>query len=342
MELMNRFPQFELSYETISHKKVPEQYDICMAIPTGKKVFIWFTFHQKEDVCYMLDMNKEKRVYQSTKIDIVFDADLSLGTILYGTIVLDEETSVRRFIAEDVFFYKGIQLRKSMMSEKLYFLLQFMSCVSSQYDNHNNLLFYLPVIWKKDNMTTDFGRLPNDVKLSIGYPVHHIQYRSTNETAPFLNFLLSSNINLKQTEKPVYNKPLPEFVQYYPMRCDYSKPQYKIPTIFQVSADIQFDIYHLFSFGKNKAPVYYNIAHIPNYDTSVFMNGLFRNIRENRNLDYIEESDDEDEFQNTSLDKYVDTNKTMLVECIFSHKFKKWIPVKAMGRHNKVVHISQL
>jgi hypothetical protein len=72
------------------------------------------------------------------------------------------------------------------------------------------------------------------------------------------------------------------------------------------------------------------------------MNGLFRNIRENKNLDFIEESDDEDDFQNMNEDKYVDVNKTILIECIFDRKFKKWTPVQVVDKRSKVVHISQL
>lgn len=342
---MKRFPQFELSYETVSHKKVPPQYDICIAIPTGKKVFIWFTFHGKDDVCFLLDLNKDKRVFQSTKLDVPFDASLSLGTVLYGTVVLDEETGVRRFIAEDIFYYKGIQLKKSKMNEKLSFLLQFMNVMVEHRKNASELLFYLPVIWKTEcsnnNDKIDYGRLSSEIKSTIGYPIHHIQYRSTTETAPFLNFVLSTSINSKHVDNKQTSTNT-VFVPPSPIRADYSKPQYKYPTVFQASADIQFDIYYLFAFGKNKAPVYCNLAHIPNYDTSVLMNGLFRNIRENKNLDYIEESDDEDDFQNSNIDKYVDMSKTALVECVFSHKFKKWIPVKVVGRHMKVVHISQL
>ena len=125
MDLLKRFPQFELSYETISHKKVPEHYDICMAIPTGKKVFIWFTFHQDNDVCFLLDINKDKRIYQSTKLDITFEPSLSLGTVLYGTIIVEEGSNRRRFVAEDIFYFKGIALKKSLLTEKLSFLHQF-------------------------------------------------------------------------------------------------------------------------------------------------------------------------------------------------------------------------
>ena len=47
------------------------------------------------------------------------------------------------------------------------------------------------------------------------------------------------------------------------------------------------------------------------------MNSLFRNIKENIDLDKLEESDDEDEFENISDDKYVDLNKSFKMKCIF-------------------------
>ena len=57
------------------------------------------------------------------------------------------------------------------------------------------------------------------------------------------------------------------------------------------------------------------------------MNSLFRNIKENDNLDLLEESDDEEEFENVNIDKYVDTTKQLMMTCKFSHKFKSWIPI---------------
>ena len=72
------------------------------------------------------------------------------------------------------------------------------------------------------------------------------------------------------------------------------------------------------------------------------MNRLFRNIRENENLDAIEESDDEDDFQNVREDKYVDLEKTLLIECQFHPKFRRWVPLRVVKPPCKVVHISQL
>ena len=72
------------------------------------------------------------------------------------------------------------------------------------------------------------------------------------------------------------------------------------------------------------------------------MNNLFRNIKENANIDYIEESEDEEEFENTAEDKYVDLIKTYNIECVFNIKFKKWVPIRVIHEPNKVVHISKL
>ncbi len=67
---------------------------------------------------------------------------------------------------------------------------------------------------------------------------------------------------------------------------------------------------------------------IPTYKCSVFLNSLFRNIKENKNLDLLEESDDEDDFENIELNKFVDLDKTILMECVFLKKFQKWQPLK--------------
>ena len=87
-------------------------------------------------------------------------------------------------------------------------------------------------------------------------------------------------------------------------------------------ADIQNDIYHLYNDNNS----YVDVVYIPNYKTSVYMNSLFRNIRENNNLDYTEESDDDDDFMDTRPDKYVDLSKKIQLKFIYNKKFRKWVP----------------
>ena len=72
------------------------------------------------------------------------------------------------------------------------------------------------------------------------------------------------------------------------------------------------------------------------------MNTLFRNIKENRNLDLLEMSDDEDEFEDVSEDKYVDTQKIISMKCVYIPRFKKWKPISIAKRDDKVFLKSQI
>jgi hypothetical protein len=71
------------------------------------------------------------------------------------------------------------------------------------------------------------------------------------------------------------------------------------------------------------------------------MNSLFRKIRENINIDYGEESDDEECFQDTRVDKYVDLAREHKIECVFNRKFRMWEPIKQVAL-GKYTHIAEL
>ena len=60
------------------------------------------------------------------------------------------------------------------------------------------------------------------------------------------------------------------------------------------------------------------------------MNKLFRTIKENIDLDALEESDEEEEFENPNIDKFVQLDKSYKMVCNFNNKFKKWIPIKIL------------
>ena len=108
-----------------------------------------------------------------------------------------------------------------------------------------------------------------------------------------------------------------------PTRQQVPKVQIQARQIFQVKAEPTADTYQLYA---NNKPI--GTAMIPTYKCSVMMNTLFRNIKENANLDLLEESDEEDEFENTQINKFVDLDKTLSMECVFLKKFQKWQPIK--------------
>ena len=359
--LIRRFPDFELSYETISHNKVSNKYDICLAVPIGKKCYAWFTYDGNNNVCYLLDINRDKKISRAKKIPVMFDGDLSVGTVVYGTLwsegrrpsttnsegslategVWFDEGNRNFFIVEDILYFKGIPMKTEPFGSRLGFIQQLMNKTKQCFTTKDHMVLSPSTMWKvelNEKMWEFPTYIPGQVQNNIVYPVHHIQYRSSSDVMPYLNVNISKKI---QAKPAIQQTTMSEAVMKLP-RLDFSKPQYKQKTVFQVSADVQNDIYHLYAYGKNNQPVYYGIAYIPGYKSSVFMNSLFRNIRENINLDYIEESDDEENFEDMRDNKYVDLNKKVLMECAFHTKFKKWVPLRLVDTRSKVIHIFNL
>ena len=96
--------------------------------------------------------------------------------------------------------------------------------------------------------------------------------------------------------------------------------------VFIARAENYADVYSLYCPETGNAEPDY--AHVGSYKTSVFMNSVFRRVRENDRLDTIEESDDETEFQNNEPNKHVNAEKVARITCSFNHRFKRWVPIK--------------
>jgi len=341
-DIMKRFPTFELSYETVSHKKVSHDYNTCLAIPYGKKGFLWYTFFRDQNVCFFMELGRDKKVASIRVIKQNITTELAYGTLFYGCIVPLETDKKTVFVIEDVFFFHGISLAKCPFSEKLGWIQSFFQT----YGPHltDQFAITLPVMWKVDEVEpTTHPVIPLKWKNHIPYPIHHFQYRALNAILPLINV---PNTTLIAPSLPTNCGDLDVFIPPPLPRFDFTKSQYKHPAFFEVKADLQNDIYHLYAFAKGSDRVYCGLAYIANYRTSVMMNRLFRKIRENENIDYIEESEDEDDFQDTRLDKHVDLKKTHVLECTFMPKFKRWMPVRLIKTRaeyqGKVVHISKL
>ena len=94
---------------------------------------------------------------------------------------------------------------------------------------------------------------------------------------------------------------------------------------FLVKPDVNCDIYLLYYNNSSKLE-FYNYALIPDYKTSIKMNSIFRNIKENTNIDFIEESESEDDFENISENKYLKKTDEKM-DCVYNLKHNLWVPV---------------
>lgn len=324
--LLKDFPkQRKLSYK--NHYKKVLNYDIVFAIPEGRNAFIWFTHFNGKDVCIVLEVNINHQIENMYVQNVCFNYELCFGTVLYGTLFKCNGYSY--FSLEDMFSYKGKNIYNLKLIDKLNLYTDFFKFdLSLNIYNKSFLLIALPIIsYKEDELLKKINSLP--------YKVRYIEYRffSDNNNYPILyleyTFLKydpkkQMHSHLKK-ESNIYSNPNEN-------QCYLSNKKKVI--VFLIKPDIQNDIYHLYS---DNGTSYHSIAYIPDYKTSVKMNKLFRNIKENENLDTLEESDDEEEFQNEKLDKFVYLDKSYKMVCNYSYKFKKWVPEKIADENFKIV-----
>jgi hypothetical protein len=94
---------------------------------------------------------------------------------------------------------------------------------------------------------------------------------------------------------------------------DFEKKVKNANSIFTLRCSSQNEIYDLFDENND----FVDVAFIPNYETSVMMNKLFKSTI--KTLEEYEESDDEEDVKITEQVK---------MECQFHEKFKKWVPIK--------------
>lgn len=309
--ILANFPKFELSYETMAHNKVHDS-DIILAIPEGSKMIAWFTEYNDEPVCFIFDKkdNNIQIAVTSFNDSLVYGQ----GTILHGTIFKHNDVSC--FSIEDIYYYKGRDLTTINYLTKLQTI---QNCLQKELSpialTNKYIIFGLPI------MNTKFNLLLNEISL-LPYKISTIQYRYlTSKKVLFIKYYKP-----KPTQKS-------DLLNSSSVKCD--------KAVFRVSPQIQTDIYNLFVY-KDGQEEFYDIAFIPDFVTSVLMNKLFRNIKENYNLDALEESDDEKEFENEKEDKYVFLDRSFKMNCQYNYKFKKWVPLSLAAKDSRIITTNKL
>jgi hypothetical protein len=314
LDILQEFPHVKLSYETITHKKV-YKYNLLLAVPEGKKSFAWFTSYKDKMLCFILELdNKNKKEIKNIKIiNSCFSRSLCYGTIFYGTLFYHMNSPF--FSIEDIFTYKGKNISNLDIGDKINKLCYILKNDIKQiaYNNHF-VVFGLPLIAKSNE------ELENSLK-TIKYKLSGIKYYTSNKSNSY--YLLPFEEYVEERVFQVKN--IPSILERNVDRNVEKKYEKQVyGKIFICKPDIQNDIYHLYTLDNE----YAGLAAIPDYKTSIMMNKLFRIIKENNDLDALEESDDEDEFENINIDKFVYLDKSYKMICNFNNKFKKWVPIK--------------
>ena len=297
--ISNHLPAFELSYDQIYHKKVP---NLFIAIPVGKKSLLWFTNFQNEDICILLEYNtKHKKIVSFARKTLLFERELSYGTLAYGTVVSHRDSEY--FAMENVFQYCGQNVGDLPFKRKLHCFHEIFSKYTSPYVYTSNEMILSMCIMHKEKEQL------HTIIQDQNYPIYGITTRDINS-----NWFYTSTI-------------------------EHERPQ-KMYT-FKVKPCIKHNVYELHCYHPDKGIQFYQKSYIPDYVTSVMLNDKFRIIKENVNLDLLEESDDEEDFQNVNDDKYVHTDRYYNYKCYYHKKMKCWVP-KVFTHDKKIVSVEEV
>lgn len=317
--VLHEFPKIELSYETVVHKNVQSN---CFAlIPMGQPCFAWFTIYNEHDACFIVDTRRKtvERVLTG------FDSSLcmGMGTILYGTFFytyLESGLKARMFAANDLFYYKGECIDKTAKYSTRKFNA-FKQMFSSG-ELEQSALTSKCVVFGLTCISTSLNDLL-EVATHVPYKIKYIQFGNIDsDRAGVWNRLYEEGSLPIAQVLPI--APTLPIAPALPVAPSLSTTR-SSTKIFTVKPDVRPDTYHLSQSG-----VEIGLACIPNFKCSVMMNRLFRIIKENDRLDALEESDEEEEFENPDPYKFVHLSKTFNMMCEYNRKFKKWIPIKVV------------
>ena len=330
--ILSTFPNIKLSYENIIYKKVSNA-DYFVAIPKGIKCFAYFINYNNKPVCFIMELTNNKQVVDIKIFNVCFSNELAYGTIVYGTFFY---TSGNRFFTiEDIFTYKGTNIEKTNWNNKLQIIMNIFKKDMKQVSYNNSyIVFGLPII------TNTLEELDKKLE-NINYPIDFIQMYILNQVNKFLSIKYSEYLKEPMKEMKEMKSEKREKIIKVNEKVKIEKIQIKKEYVFIVRPNIQDDIYHLFAFDHDKKESACGNAHIADYNTSVMMNKIFRNIKENDNLDALEESDDEEEFENEQIDKFVKLDKHEKMACQYNYKFKRWVPKKIASTTSQIISIEE-
>tara|TARA_Y100000992_G_scaffold302285_1_gene275874 strand:+ start:21570 stop:22547 length:978 start_codon:yes stop_codon:yes gene_type:complete len=291
-----RIPQDNLKNLSFVNNKSIENTDAnCFILkPKGKKCILWFTYYEKDLLCILILLN-DNNIYNENNLyynyDINFDKKLTYNNTLISGIYIKNNDS-NYIIIDNIYNYNLFNtiILKNYFNNNIKSKLFIYNTIINCIINNDNYKIFIPLIYNNIN------KLYKKIN-TLNYKLYAISVYTENKYIG--NFIFNNKISFNSN-------------------CI---------TSFKIKSNIKEDIYEMYILNEKNKETFYDYLLIDSYKNSVFMNNLFRNIRENINLDLLEESDNEDDFENINENKFLN-NKEHIIDCIYNMKFKKWIPQK--------------
>lgn len=310
-QILQVFPKVKLPYEKFIYNKISTA-ELFIAIPKGTKCYIWITKFNGRDVSFVLYLKGNKIIrhnYYYFKRNKHCKSFSIHNTLIYGTLCNKNKTKF--FTLENILLHNNALLERTQWNIK-------MNLIHNLFQNNIQDLISPTIIISMPFFSNNIEEFKKYC-LKPFYDIQKIEYRKFNDynKCVFTPLKVLYQDDKQMTPSTFHNT-------QYPKLRNNNFDQEQTFIVKPTSLD---DIYELFVEnikGKNN---FIDIACVPDYNTSILLNSLFRNIKENKNLDALEESDDEDEFQQDD-NQYVFYDREIKMICAFNKKFQKWTPLR--------------
>ena len=354
--IKNRFPQ--INYEMCNNNYKPSNIinsfnniKYLVFNPIGRKALLWFTYFEDELICILNIYNTNTYYLVENK----FNKELVYNNcLIFGYIFIKNNCQI--FSVDKILNYNSLynNINNDNYTKNFENKLNNFSIIFEKYLYNNSddlLIISLPTIIDNTKIKYLFNKLDNNNKYYIDnikklYNIYSVSlFNETkkigNCTIDNLENILTSNLfnNISNTVSNKVSNTISNKVNNKVSNTVSNTVNKNIinECYFKIKAGLTQDEY--FAYIDNNQ--YYCTLLINSYNMSKFMNSQFRNIKENNNLDLLEESDDEDEFNNETENKFTDLEKEMIFKCKYNKKFKKWAPIDC-NNYNKLSNFQNI
>jgi hypothetical protein len=125
----------------------------CLFIPKGPKLFAWFTYYNNKPICLFYNQDQEKIFTHY----VCFKEELSLGTILYGTLIDNN------FVCETIYLYKNENIGNLNFISKLNLIKDILKLSIKDSNDNQSISFKLPQITNSPKVVLECSNLPYQV-----------------------------------------------------------------------------------------------------------------------------------------------------------------------------------
>lgn len=316
--------KIEFKYD---NRNVCKTYKYMRLIPYGQRGYLWIKQYYGKTYTLFGTFSNRKIKFVQINVNIKNEHKQLLsvgkhGTIIYGCLTNNnvDNNSYSSFIIEHICMFQSNNLLEHYSIERnIKFQLMFIdSYIDQDFNGLYNKNTYNKTHGNKKSIT--FICLSNT--LIFKDPKHN-----SSKSQSFANYIGENLFCKNMYAMQIYN----EYEMIYENRkmksiTDTLKNVLDVERktkVFNIQPDVIDDIYMIYDMNTHN---FIGNVLIQTYKTSVYMNSIFRNIKENNNLDLLEESDDESDFENVEQEKYI-TCREKQMKLVYNERFKGWEPL---------------